>query len=91
MFEEDVHVGRVHGGASRALLILSLEAPMSARRGFGLIRLILWHYRDCMIVSVTSANVHERLSLPIFSDITNWKAMVIALQYLIYDIYVVIF
>ena len=45
--EEDVNVGLVDRGASRALLILSLEALRSARRGFDVIRLILWHYLDC--------------------------------------------
>ena len=44
LFEDDANVGSVHGGASRALLILSLEALRSARSGFDLIRLILWHY-----------------------------------------------
>ena len=48
LFEEDANVGLVHVGASRALLILSLEAPRSSRRGFNLIRLILWHCLDCM-------------------------------------------
>ena len=47
VIEEDENVGLVHGGASRAVLILSLEAPSSARRGCDLIRLILWHYLYC--------------------------------------------
>ena len=52
LLEEDVDVGPVHGGASRALLILSLEAPRSARRGFDLIRLILWHYLDYIYIYI---------------------------------------
>ncbi len=49
LFEEDAYVGPVHRGASRAFLIVSLEAPRSARRGFDLIRLLLWHYLDIYI------------------------------------------
>ena len=44
LFEEDVNVGLVHGGASRALLTLSLQAPRFSRRGFDLIRFLWWHY-----------------------------------------------
>ena len=46
-FEEDVNVGPLHGRGYSSLLILCLEAPRSARSGFDLIRLILWHYLDC--------------------------------------------
>ena len=48
LFEEYVSDGPVHEQPSRALLILSLEALRSSRRGLDLIRLILWHYLDCM-------------------------------------------
>ena len=54
LFEEDSDVGAVHGGASRAILILSLEAPRSSRRGFDRIGLILWHYLDCMVTDLLS-------------------------------------
>ena len=47
LFEDDVNVGLAHRRASRALLILLLEAERSARTGFDLIRLILWHHLDC--------------------------------------------
>ena len=47
-FEEEANVGTAHGGASRALLILSLEAPRLSQRGFDLIRLILWQFRYCI-------------------------------------------
>ena len=52
LFEEGVNVGPAHGRVSRALLILSLEAPRSARKGFDLIRLILWHYLDCIYIYI---------------------------------------
>ena len=57
LVEENVNVGSVHGGASRALLILSLETPRSQRMGFDLIRLILWHYLDCIVIIHTAGDV----------------------------------
>ena len=52
LFEEDVTVGPVHGQPPRALLILALEALRSLRRGFDLVRLILWYYLDCMYMGM---------------------------------------
>ena len=53
MYEGDVDIGFVHWGhqGPRALLILSLEAPMSVQRGFDLIGLTLSHYLDALTVT----------------------------------------